>query len=88
MTDTTSPEHQADPSLLLIKSELARHLRCSERQIDKLTEQGRIPLPIMLGSVRRWPRSVVIEWIDQIIQSIDPGSRLRESGRGGASGGS
>ena len=64
------PVADTEPSLLLTKAELAEHLRCSERQIDKLTADGKIPRPIMLGNVRRWPRSAVIDWIDRVTRSI------------------
>lgn len=59
MTEAGTP----DPSLLLTKSELANHLRCSERQVDKLTAKGTIPRPIMLGNTRRWSRNVIALWI-------------------------
>ncbi len=55
-----------DPSLLISKAELAEHFRCSERQIDKLTAEGKIPKPIMLGNTRRWPRSTIIAWLDKL----------------------
>lgn len=61
----TPTETNEDPSLLISKAELAEHFRCSERQIDKLTAEGKIPRPIMLGNTRRWPRSVIITWLEE-----------------------
>ena len=67
LTRPTPPtEPGEDPSLLISKAELADHFRCSERQIDKLTADGKIPQPIMLGNTRRWPRSVIITWLDNL----------------------
>ena len=67
LTRPTPPtEPNDDPSLLISKAELAEHFRCSERQIDKLTAEGKIPQPIMLGNTRRWPRSVIITWLNNL----------------------
>lgn len=52
---------KVDPTLLLTKAELARHLRICERQVDNLKDQ--LPKPIRLGSVPRWSRRVVSDWI-------------------------
>lgn len=64
MTGTTihpPAETPVDPSLLLSKSDLAGHLRCSERQVDKLRNE--LPPAIYLGSTPRWLRSEIIEWL-------------------------
>lgn len=66
MANNAVEESKVDASLLLTKAELARHLRCSERQVDKLTADGQIPRPIMLGSVRRWPRALITAWIERL----------------------
>lgn len=55
-----------EPSLLLTKADLAKHLRCSERQVDKLTADGKIPRPIILGDSRRWPRASILAWIERL----------------------
>lgn len=70
MKDHIAGDSESDPTLLLTKTELAKHLRCSERQIDKLTADGRIPLPIMLGNCRRWPRSLIVEWIESFENTV------------------
>ena len=55
-----------ETTLLITKAELAKHFRCSERQVDKLTAEGRIPTPIMLGNTRRWSRAVITAWIAKL----------------------
>ena len=65
MTQHTRPTPGSDSTLLLTKSELAKHLRCSERQIDKLTAAGRIPAPVIVGKSRRWSRAEIQDWIYQ-----------------------
>ena len=67
-TDLTVALEQTDddPTMLLSKTDLAGHFRCSERQIDKLTVEGKIPPPIILGNTRRWQRSVIVSWLDSL----------------------
>ena len=60
----TAEQSDSDPTMLLSKADLAGHFRCSERQIDKLTADGKIPQPIILGNTRRWQRSVIVSWLD------------------------
>lgn len=55
-------EPAKEPRFLLTKSELAVHLRCSERQVDLLRDQ--FPKPIRLGSAPRWSRVAIIQWIE------------------------
>ena len=52
-----------DPSLLLSKSDLAEHLRISERQVDNL--RSVMPNPIYLGSAPRWLRSSIVGWLTE-----------------------
>jgi predicted DNA-binding transcriptional regulator AlpA len=43
---------------LMLKSEVAALLRCTERQVERLAKSGRIPQPVYLGSQSpRWVRS-------------------------------
>ena len=42
---------------LMTKSQVADFLQCSKRQVELLSQQGRIPKPIYLGpSQPRWKR--------------------------------
>ena len=70
MNRNEPPPKNAPSTLLLTKSELANHLRCSERQVDKLTAAGKIPAPIILGKSRRWSRVAIQVWINQKTQSL------------------
>ncbi len=42
---------------------MAYHLRCSERQIDLL--RNVLPTTIRVGTVPRWSRAAVVQWIEQ-----------------------
>lgn len=51
------------PSLLDV-AQFAEILGCSARHIRRLSDMGKCPAPIKLGSLARWPRAVVEEWIE------------------------
>lgn len=39
------------------------YLGCSTRHVYRLVDAGRMPRPIKLGSLVRWPRAVIDQWI-------------------------
>ena len=43
--------------------DVARMLNCSARTIYRLTDAGRMPGPVKLGALVRWPREQVEAWI-------------------------
>lgn len=45
------------PSELLLRSEVARLFRVSERTVARWSASGKLPAPISVGGVRRWLRS-------------------------------
>lgn len=49
-------------SLISIR-QVAEILSCSTRHIQRLADGGRMPRPIRLGSLLRWPRRVIEEWV-------------------------
>jgi excisionase family DNA binding protein len=42
---------------------VAQLLGCSPRHVYRLRNAGRMPVPIRLGSLIRWSRLVIEEWI-------------------------
>ena len=42
--------------------DLADRWSCSTRHVYRLADEGRIPQPIKLGTLARWPRSVIEIW--------------------------
>jgi len=50
------------PAMLTVH-EVARMLNCSARTVYRLTDSGRIPRPVKLGALVRWPRDAVEKWI-------------------------
>ena len=49
---------------LLTKSDLAKLIQCSGRQIELLVKAGRLPEPIRLGSHPRWRRGALMAFLD------------------------
>lgn len=45
---------------------------CSTRHVYRLSDAGRMPKPIKLGSLVRWRRAEVMSWIDTDCQPIGP----------------
>ena len=50
-------------SVMLTVHDVARMLNCSARTVYRLTDSGRMPRPVKLGALVRWPRNVVERWI-------------------------
>jgi excisionase family DNA binding protein len=50
--------------------EVAARLHCSPRHVRRLVERGQFPAPVKLGSLIRWPRSTVEDWIDEGCQPV------------------
>lgn len=53
------------PPELMTKKQVAEFLQCSQRQVELLTNKGRLPKPVYLGeSSPRWKR-------DEILTSLE-----------------
>lgn len=50
-------------SALLDVGQVAALLRCSQRHIYRLSDAGRMPTPLRLGTLVRWSRAAVEDWI-------------------------
>ena len=53
----------AEHTAMLTVHEVARLLNCSARTIYRLTDSGRMPRPVRLGGLVRWPKAVITQWI-------------------------
>ena len=51
------------PAKLLDVQAVAELLDCSTRHVYRLADAGRMPAPIKLGSLVRWSRSAIDEWV-------------------------
>lgn len=58
-----APPHAA--AALLDVEAVAALLDCSPRHIYRLADSGRMPRPIKLGHLVRWPRADLLLWLTQ-----------------------
>jgi excisionase family DNA binding protein len=63
MTETKRKECGMETSAMLAVHGVARLLGCSTRTVYRLVDSGRMPRPVKLGALVRWPREVVESWI-------------------------
>ena len=61
MTDILTPPTES-AKLLDVRS-ISKILSCSTRHIYRLSDAGRMPAPVKLGSLVRWPRTSIEDWI-------------------------
>jgi len=65
-TEVVSKRSNADtmePPVMLDVQSVARLLSCSPRHIYRLVDAGKMPRPVKLGSLIRWHRSNVENWL-------------------------
>lgn len=58
----TAPREAA--ALLDVRA-VAALLGCSPRHVYRLADSGRMPRPVKLGHLNRWPRGDLMLWISQ-----------------------
>lgn len=68
---TTSDNLPADIELLSVK-QLAKLFDCSERHIFRLVEASKLPRPVKLSNLCRWPRRTILAWIEGGCQPCEP----------------
>lgn len=64
-TTTMTTAAQLPPAQLLGVRAVAGMLGCSTRHVYRLSDAGRMPAPLKLGALVRWPRKAMEDWIDQ-----------------------
>jgi excisionase family DNA binding protein len=61
---TTAARIVADaPASLLDVRGVAAMLGCSPRHVYRLADRGSMPAPVRLGSLVRWPRKTLEDWL-------------------------
>ena len=55
---------EADRPGMLTVHDVARMLNCSIRTVYRLADTGRMPRPVKLGALVRWPRQAIEQWIN------------------------
>jgi excisionase family DNA binding protein len=54
--------------VLLDANETARRLRCTRRHLERLVADGKGPPSVRLGRLRRFPESLLDQWIKEKIE--------------------
>jgi excisionase family DNA binding protein len=60
---TALTDQTTQAAALLDVEQVAQTLNCSPRHIYRLSDAGKMPRPVRLGSLVRWNREVLDEWI-------------------------
>ncbi len=63
------------PAKLLDVQAVAELLDCSTRHVYRLSDAGRMPAPVKLGTLVRWPRVAIEDWIAAGCPSCRQGGR-------------
>jgi excisionase family DNA binding protein len=63
VTSSTLPPADAPAAALVDVRAVAALLDCSARHVYRLSDAGRMPPPVRLGSLVRWRRADVEDWI-------------------------
>ena len=58
-----STEFSSTQSALIDVGKVAMLCGCSRRHIRRLSDCGRMPSPLRLGSILRWRRDEIMKWI-------------------------
>jgi len=56
-------------------NDVARLLNCSTRTVYRLNDAGRMPRPVRLGSLVRWNRTEIEQWIADGCPAVKGGRR-------------
>jgi excisionase family DNA binding protein len=54
----------ADSAELLNVKQVAQLMSCGERTVHRMSDLGKMPAPVKIGGLVRWPRRVLVEWIN------------------------
>ena len=60
------------PELLDVRAVAALLGGCSTRHIYRLADAGRMPRPVKLGTLVRWRRAEVLDWISAGCPAVRP----------------
>lgn len=66
------PPAAVSAELLSVRDVAALLGGCSTRHVYRLSDSGAMPRPLKLGSLLRWRRTEVMNWIDGGCQPLQP----------------
>ena len=77
--DSTSPSAEKSAKLLDVQA-VAEMLDCSSRTVYRLRDGGKMPSPVKLGSLVRWSRAAIDQWIAAGCPATRRRARIRDTG--------
>jgi excisionase family DNA binding protein len=63
LKEATTAGPDRPPAELLDVRAVAHMLGASTRHVYRLSDAGRMPAPVRIGALVRWPRWIVLDWI-------------------------
>jgi excisionase family DNA binding protein len=63
MSNIVESPSVGSPAKLLDVQGVAQLLHCSTRHVYRLSDAGRMPTPVRLGALVRWPANVIEAWV-------------------------
>jgi excisionase family DNA binding protein len=71
-TTANLPNHDAaNKALMLNVRDVAKLMQCSDRHVTNMWKVSRMPAPVKLGQLVRWPRKTIEEWIEKGCPKIE-----------------
>ena len=52
------------PAMFVSAQEIAAVLACSPKHVHTLAERGLLPKPVKIGSLARWPKKIIDQWLE------------------------
>ena len=63
MSLTIKTSNVESVALMFSAKDVAKLLQCSDKHVSNMTRQGRMPQPVKLGTLVRWPRRDIENWV-------------------------
>jgi excisionase family DNA binding protein len=64
-----SPATPTPPKLLDVNG-VAELLQCTPRNVYRLADSGKMPAPLKIGGLNRWPVSTLESWLESGCQPV------------------
>ena len=63
IAENQPPDDECEDPKLLTQGDLARRLRISIRQLRRLDKSASLPLPLRIGTLKRWDPDEISAWL-------------------------
>jgi excisionase family DNA binding protein len=74
VTTATIPPADTPATALLDVRAVAALLDCSSRHVYRMADAGQMPPPIRLGSLVRWRRQEILDWLAEGAKPVRKGA--------------